>query len=270
MKKMKTASTVISKLNGSLKKKKENNNLRNILAGLFLSTIAFVGMSFTKNDFVKVADTVTKIKGKTQDSCCVVSITGNKQLITAANLGTEAKLSITNLSVKEMSAINLLKLRFIEISRIDKSMDINFILAERKNIEMAVAFKNNLVNQASEADSQFSENLIRTAFASSFRKNLLLNMELADGTIDKMLYEEADLHAKSIAFKSGLSSQLALADEHIDQMLNMNFIKNIILNTIQDADRLMDAQIQKSALSNFNKLPVSHVHIIIDEPINKN
>ncbi len=267
---MKTTSTVNSKKNGTLKMKKDNYNLRNLLAGLFFSCIALAGMSFTTDDTTKIADSVTKNKVQTQDSCCVVVITNDRLVITGNNLATEVKHLVNNLSLEKLIAKNFMQLSFSEISFIDNRMDINFRTSERKNIEMAVAYKNILVNEAYEADSQLSENMMRSAFAPVYSKNLLSEMELADETIDEMLFEEAELATKTRAYKSGLTSQIALADENIDQMLNISTLKTIEQSSIESADRLMDAQIQKSALRNINKSLAADADLKMDELIIKN
>ncbi len=267
-KKMKATLQVNSNTNGILKMKKENNNLRNVLTGLFLGFIALASMSFTTDDTTKVNDTVTKTK--TQDSCCVVSVTNNRLVIAGKNFSKDAKFSINTISLEEMIVKSFEKLKIMEIKITDNKMDINFRASERINTEMAVAFRKTLTNQAIEADSQLSENLMRSAFAPAYSKNLLSEMELADGSLDEMVYEEADLQAKTTAYKIGLSTQLALADEYIDQMLSMSAIKNIDLNSIEDADRLMDAQIQKSVMGNINKSLAYDADLKMDDLINNN
>lgn len=269
-KKMKRTLTVNPKTNGTLKMKKDNSNLRNMLAGLLLSTIALLGMSFTTDDTTKVADTVTKTKVQTQDSCCVTTKINDNRVINGNNFAIAVNFSVNNISLQEMIAVNFTKTNLLNISLIDSRMDINFRLQEKKNTEMAVAFKNTLVNQASEADSQLSENLMRSAFAPAYGKNLLSEMQLADGTIDELVYEEADLLAKTTAYKVGLSSQIALADENIDQMLNISTLKNIEQSAIEGADKLIDAQIQKSVLANINKSIAKDADVQMDELINKN
>lgn len=269
-KKMKATLQVNSNTNGTLKMKKEYNNLRNVLTGLFLGFIALVSMSFTIDDTTKVVDTVTKTKIQTQDSCCVVSITNNRLVITGKNFAKDAKFSVNTISLEEMIVKSFEKLKIIEIRITDNKMDINFRASERINTEMAVAFRKTLTNQAIEADSQLSENLMRSSFAPAYSKNLLSEMELADGSLDEMVYEEADLQAKTTAYKTGLSTQLALADEHIDQMLSVSTIKNIDLNSIEDADRLMDAQIQKTVMGNINKSLAYDADLKIDYLINNN
>ena len=269
-KKMKATLQVNSNTNGTLKMKKENNNLRNVLTGLFLGFIALVSMSFTTDDTTKVVDTVTKTKIQTQDSCCVVSITNSRLVITGKNFAKDAKFSVNTISLEEMIVKSFEKLKIIEIRITDNKMDINFRASERINTEMAVAFRKTLTNQAIEADSQLSENLMRSAFAPAYSKNLLSEMELSDGSLDEMLYKEADLQAKTTAYKTGLSTQLALADEHIDQMLSMSAIKNIELNSIEDADRLMDAQIQKTVMGNINKFLAYDADLKMDDLINNN
>ncbi len=269
-KKMKATLQVNSNTNGTLKMKKENNNLRNVLTGLFLGFIALVSMSFTTDDTTKVVDTVTKTKIQTQDSCCVVSITNSRLVITGKNFAKDAKFSVNTISLEEMIVKSFEKLKIIEIRITDNKMDFNFRASERINTEMAVAFRKTLTNQAIEADSQLSENLMRSAFAPTYSKNLLSEMELADGSLDEMVFEEADLQAKTTAYKTVLSTQLALADEHIDQILSMSTIKNIDLNSIEDADRLMDAQIQKTVMGNINKFLAYDADLKMDDLINNN
>ena len=260
---MKTTSTVNSKTNGTLKMKKDNINFRNLLAALFLGSIAMFGMSFTTEDTTKTADADAKTKVELKDSCCVTSIGGNK-------LATEVKFSVTTTLQEAMRVKNFTKLNLLEIGLGDKRMDINFRLQERKNTEMAVAFKNTLANQASEADSQLSENLLVSTVAPAFGKKLFLEMQVADGTIDELVNEEADFITKTIAYKTVLSSQILLADENIDQMLNISTLKTIEQSSIESADKLMDTHIQKSILKNINKSIAVEADVNMDELINKN
>jgi len=208
---MRTNLKVNSETNGTLKMKKENL-LRSFFAVMVLSLISMVGMSFsTTNDTTRANDTVVKN--------VFVSVVSDEN-------GTITLISpATNLSIR----------------RADMVMDANFRMSEARNRKMAVAFGKMIAEEANAADVQMSENLNRSVLVSQFNQVISADLQNADVQMDELMNDEAEVKAKTLAFKSSLINQITTADEGMDLMLNISTIKNVKPSVAEEADKKMDA-----------------------------
>jgi hypothetical protein len=210
----------------------KSNMITSFLAGFALMLIATVGMSFTTEDTTRATDSIVKS-----------TITK-----TAANeTGDIAKYNPASLTTR----------------RADMVMDANFRITESQNRRLAVAFTKMMNNQAVEVDASMNLNVLVPAFT----KNLNLEIEAADATMDVKMNEEAEVRAKTAAYKAGLRNQVSAADMGMDVMMNVTTIKNVKPVIAADADKQMDALLSGK---NFSPAIAVDADSKLDALINKN
>jgi hypothetical protein len=215
---MTTNFKVDSETNRTLKMKKENI-IRSFFAVTVLTLVSIVGMSFNSHDTTRANDSVVK----NAMVAIVSNDNGNITLISPAN----------NLTIR----------------RADVVMDVNFRMNETRNRKMAVAFGKMVAVEANIADEQLSENLYRSALVSQFTQSLYNDVQIADIQIDELLNDEAEIKAKTVAFKSNIINQITIADEGMDMMFSISTIKNVNPSVAVEADKKMDALVSVKNIS---------------------
>lgn len=210
---MRTNLKVNSETNGTLKMNKRNM-VTSFLAGFALMLVATLGMSFTTEDTTRATDS---------------SIKSAITKVAATETGDLAKYTPANLTTR----------------RADMVMDANFRISEFQNRKMAVAFTKMMNKQAVETDAAMNLNVLVPAFT----KDLNLEIEAADATMDVKMNEEAEVRAKTAAYKTGLSNQVSAADMGMDIMMNVTSIKHVKPAIAADADKQMDALLNGKNIS---------------------
>jgi hypothetical protein len=214
---MTTNLKVTAETNGTLKRNKRNM-LNSFFAGFALMLVATAGMSFTSEDTSRATDSSIK-------SAITEAVANDK--------GELAKFTPATITTR----------------RADMVMDANFRTNESKNRKMAAAFTKMMNNQAVDADAIMSEQFTLNVMVPAFTRDLNFEIEDADATMDVKMNEDAEVKAKTSAYKTGMNNQVNAADLAMDVMMSVTTIKHVKPAIAADADKQMDTLLNGKNIS---------------------
>ncbi len=271
---MTTKLTVASEINGTLKQTKNiSRRFKRFTASVIFMGFAFLAMSFTQDDTTKKAEqkNVTSITNAEADSCCTVTFVSGIQHVVITNKNAfSADVRINNMDittwVNSMMAYSYKKINVSSIGTADSKMDVNFSTEETMNRKKAVAFVNNMKNEALEADAELSEVFNQTVAAPLFSVMLRTETAEADLLMDKSLSEDAETRIKAAQFSKAIET--GNADDEMDYMLNASGLKNFTPALSADADRKMDDLLIKNTFKTIRSAEAIEADKSIDELVN--